>query len=275
MADDLTLGSIGCGNMAKALISRWLSTGTLSAAHICACTARAESAESVRTTLGIACSLDLRAAAQAQIVLLAFKPQQRGALLPQLASAAAERPDTIWISLLAGVPLAELEGALGRQAKVIRWMPNTPVQLGLGAVAMCAGQQIRQSDLQRAAGLLQPLGQHYLLDESAFDAFTAVAGCGPAYVFALCEALEHAARAAQLPAGMAADLARQTLIGAAALLQHSARSAGELRAQVTSKGGMTEAALAHLNSGGWSEQLTGAVAAAQRRGRALAESKPS
>lgn len=275
MADDLNLGSVGCGNLAKALIGRWLAAGTLSASHIAACTAHAESAAQVRASLGIACSLDLRAAAKARVVLLAFKPQQRGVVLPQLAAVAAEQPATLWVSLLAGVQLAELEASLGPQAKVIRWMPNTPVQLGLGAVAMCAGRHVSEQDRHLAMGLLEPLGQHYLLDEAAFDAFTAVAGCGPAYVFALCEALELAAVAAQLPAAMATDLARQTLVGAAALLQQSTRTAGELRAQVTSKGGMTEAALAHLQSGGWSDLMTGAVAAAQQRGRALAQPKPS
>ncbi|MBI5607337.1 MAG: pyrroline-5-carboxylate reductase [Deltaproteobacteria bacterium] len=275
MADDLTLGAVGCGNLAKALIGRWLAAGTLPAARIAACTAHAESAEQVRASLGIACSLDLRTAAQAQVVLLAFKPQQRGDLLPQLAELAAERPETIWVSLLAGVPVAELEHRLGPQAKVVRWMPNTPVRLGLGAVAMCTGRQVDAADRQTALGLLEPLGQHYLLDEAAFDAFTAVAGCGPAYVFALCEALEHAAMAAQLPAAMATDLVRQTLIGAAALLQQSALTAGELRAQVTSKGGMTEAALARLQAGGWADLMTAAVAAAQQRARALADTKPS
>ncbi len=274
MASELSVGSIGCGNMARALIGRWLSTQTLTATAVRACTTRRETCQQVVETLGITCTLDLPAAAKAQVVLLAFKPQQRGAVLSQLAALAVKQPDTLWISLLAGVPLAELRASLGPQAKVVRWMPNTPVRLGLGAVAMCGAEDLPLVDRQRAEKLLQPLGKYYLLEEAQFDAFTAVAGCGPAYVFALCEALQQAAQASDFPEAIAAQLARQTVVGAAALLQHSAGSAAELRAEVTSRGGMTEAALARLHAGAWAEQLVAAVAAAQQRGRELA-AKPN
>ena len=268
----MRVGIVGCGHMAQAMIARWLEAGTLTPVDLSACTAHEASASAVRRTLGIACGTDLApVVAAAELVLLAFKPQQLGTILPQVAAVA--RPGQVWLSVLAGVDTARLESGLSEAATVVRCMPNTPVRLGLGDVAMAPGRHATAATLASVRRLLAPLGQVLELPEDKMDAFTAVAGCGPAYVFLFLEALAQAAEAAGLPPASTAGLARQVANGALALAAADPRSPAELRVEVTSKGGMTEAALAELAAAGWQAALVRAVGAAVLRGKALAASE--
>ncbi len=264
-ATSARIAMIGCGNLGSAIVQRWLSSATLTVDQLTACTAREHTSQQLARTLGIACSTDLaRTLASADVAVLAFKPQQRALLLPRLA-ALPQRP--LWISLLAGVPLAELQATLG--GRVVRWMPNTPVAVGAGMVAQCTTAAVGADDLTTCAQLLRPLGASLGLAEAQFDAFTAVAGCGPAYVFAFCEALAAAATAQGLDEATAGEIARQTMIGAAQLLAVSSEPMAVLRQQVTSKGGMTEAALASLGAQHWAGVLDQAVAAAVAQAKQL------
>lgn len=261
----MRVGIVGCGKMARAIADRWLQAGVVQRSDLQASTSRAESAAEVQTTLGIACDTDAaRAVTGADVVLLACKPQQAEAVVA-LASKAA-KPGQIWLSVLAGIPTAKLAAWLPDGVTVLRAMPNTPVRLGLGVVALCGGTA---ADRQAVQGLLQPLGQVVEVEEPRFDAFTAIAGCGPAYVFRFLEALQAAAEQQGFDPDTAQSLALQVAEGSLALARQAGRPAAELRAEVTSKGGMTEAALAHLAAVGWAEALGTAVEAARARGEAL------
>lgn len=267
----MKLAAIGCGNMGGALLRRWLETNVLAAADVKVCVADAEAAAEVTARYGVACGTDLQEAVRgADIVLLAIKPQQRREVLTALTQGALAGQPPLWISILAGVELGQLEQALGPEARVLRWMPNTAVAIGRGVVAWTAGARVTQGDLQLQAPLLAPLGLTLQLAEAQMDAFTAVAGCGPAYVFALCEALQAAGEAVGLAPEVAGQLARQTLVGAAGQLQGDARTPAELRQAVTSKGGMTEAALQVLAERQWPEAMTMAVQGAVQRAKKLA-----
>ncbi len=257
---------IGCGNMGGALLARWLDAGVVQRSAVSVCVVQEDVAEQVRSSHGVVCGTDVATALHgADVVVIAVKPQQRGAVL-QAAAQARPGPDgPLWISILAAVTVPQLQQGLGDQARVLRWMPNTPVAVGRGVVAWSAGPGLTQLDLDRQQQLLGPLGLTMPLPEPQIDAFTAVAGCGPAYVFALCEALEQAAQAVGLQGPQAAALARQTIVGAAHLLDGDVRSAQQLREAVTSKGGMTEAALAQLQQQGWGDAMTVAVQAAVKR----------
>lgn len=267
----MKLASIGCGNMGGALLQRWLDQQGLARTDVQVCVADEIAAAGVRERYGVACGTELMQAIQgADAVLLAVKPQQRHEVLPQLAQSAVGGSGPLWISILAGVDLAQLQEALGVEARLVRWMPNTAVAVGRGVVAWSAGDRLTPGDRQLQGELLAPLGLTLELAEAQMDAFTAVAGCGPAYVFALCEALQTAGEAVGLTPAVAADLARQTLIGAARQLEGDARSPTQLRQAVTSKGGMTEAALQALAQRQWPEAMTYAVQAAVQRADALA-----
>jgi len=259
---------VGCGHMGSAIVSRWLATGTVTSAHVRACTARSASANALQERFGFAAGTNLAdAVVGADVVVLGFKPQVRGDIVPHLGAVlAGDRP--LVISLMAGVGLDELRASLG--PRLARWMPNTPVATGAGIVGQSA-HGLGQGDLEVLACLADPLGVRVDVGEGQFDALTAVAGCGPAYVFAFCEALTAAGQAQGLDRAMAEQLAKQVVIGAGHLLAGSAEDASELRRRVTSKGGMTEAALAKLQQCAWAEALLDAVGAAVERGQQLAQ----
>ncbi len=267
----MKFAAIGCGNMGGALLRRWLETQALSTGDVRVGVADETAAADVAQRYCVTCGTDLQEAVRgADVVLLAVKPQQRHEVLAALAQGAQAGRSPLWVSILAGVELGQLEHALGPEARVLRWMPNTAVAIGRGVVAWSAGARVTAADLLLQEQLLAPLGLTLQLAEEQMDAFTAVAGCGPAYVFALCEALQAAGEAVGLAPGVAAQLARQTLVGAAGQLHGDERTPAELRQAVTSKGGMTEAALQVLAERQWPEAMTLAVQGAVQRAKKLA-----
>ena len=205
------------------------------------------------------------------VILLAVKPQVMDSVLPQVAKLAG--PNTLYLSIAAGRRLAGLEAHLPKGAALVRAMPNTPAAIGRGITVAIANAAV--SPVQRAlAERLLGAGGHvvWVEDETLLDPVTAVSGSGPAYVFLLTECLAEAGRAAGLGAELAERLARHTIIGSAALLEHSDLDAAELRKNVTSPGGTTAAALEILGGpDGLKTLLVAAVAAATKRGRELAK----
>jgi pyrroline-5-carboxylate reductase len=261
------LALLGIGNMAGAMLARWLNVGAVAPNQVRGVERLPERATELSQTLRITCGTDaVPAVVGAQVVLLACKPQQVAELLSALRPRLT--PDQlagqIWVSILAGVSLQQLQTLLPGPTWV-RWMPNTPVRLGAGVV----GEVADGADTAQLAPLRQALGLTVDLQERQMDGFTAVSGCGPAYVFALAESLATAALAQGFASDVAEALARQTVAGAAQLLASSALSAGQLRTEVTSKGGMTEAALEQLTRDGWPLAMTTAVQAAVDRASAL------
>lgn len=204
------------------------------------------------------------------VLVLAVKPQTF-ANAPS-AFAALVRPDTLVISILAGVTLSGLRAALPDAGSIVRAMPNLPASVGCGASGAAAEATITPMRRSLAQRLLAAVSEVEWLDEALIDAVTAVSGSGPAYVFLLTECLATAARAAGLPDDVAQRLARRTVEGAGALMTAEPdRSASDLRTAVTSPGGTTAAALAVLQErDGLEALLVRAVAAAARRSGELA-----
>jgi pyrroline-5-carboxylate reductase len=175
-------------------------------------------------------------------VVLAVKPQSMAEALAAAAPLAAA--DAVIVSVAAGIRLATLEAAFAAGQPVIRAMPNTPAQVGLGMTVAFANAHVGKEQRDAVDALLGAVGKvAWIEDEDLMDAVTAVSGSGPAYVFLLAECLAEAGREAGLPDALAALLARQTVAGAGALLAESALPPGELRRNVTSPGGTTAAAL--------------------------------
>lgn len=206
----------------------------------------------------------------ADIVVLAVKPQGFGAAANTLKAWVG--PKTLVVSIMAGVTIARIAGALGSH-KVARAMPNTPGAIGMGATGYALSDACGNDEAIATARLLEPLGFVVgPLKEEQMDAVTAVSGSGPAYVFLLVEALGAAGRSAGLDEATAMVLARETVIGAGALLGEFAESPAELRKQVTSPGGTTAAALGVLmGQGGMPDLMARAVDAAVKRGAELAQ----
>ena len=206
----------------------------------------------------------------ADIVVLAVKPQGFSDAVDALKAWVG--PQTLVVSIMAGVTIARIAMVLG-SSKVARAMPNTPGAIGMGATGYTLSDACGDDEAIATARLLEPLGLVVgPLKEVQMDAVTAVSGSGPAYVFLLVEALGAAGRSAGLDEATAIALARETVIGAGALLSDFAESPAELRKQVTSPGGTTAAALGVLmGEGGMPDLMTRAVDAAVKRAAELAQ----
>ncbi len=203
------------------------------------------------------------------VVLLAVKPQ----ILPQLAADCVDyfagSRFTI-ISILAGTPIAKLISLLGPDHHFIRAMPNLPASIGLGTTAISIAGSLPHSDDAFAKTLFSAIGHTVIpLPESLFDAFTAVAGSGPAYLFYLAESMQLAAVSQGFDPAIAAIITRSTLLGAATMLSQSSEDATTLRHRVTSKGGTTEAAIKTFDSLSVSQSIEKGIAAATARGQEL------
>lgn len=256
---------MGCGKMGSAMLAGWLKTGLpASSVHV---TDPAPSAWLEET--GVALNSPLPAAPA--VVILAVKPQMMGAALPGLQSLG--NGATIFLSIAAGTSLSSLAHSLGPRTPIIRAMPNTPAAVGCGITALVGNAQASAADMDLAESLLSSVGTTVRLEEEAqIDAVTAVSGSGPAYVFYLIEALTQAGEDEGLPPELAMQLARATVIGSGQLASASEETAAQLRLNVTSPKGTTEAALRVLmdETSGLTPLMRRAVAAAAARARELA-----
>jgi pyrroline-5-carboxylate reductase len=204
-----------------------------------------------------------------KVCVAALKPQILKTEAVKLARIA--QSGTLMLSIAAGTSTATLYKAWGSQARIIRAMPNTPGAIGRGISALYAGRNAKPADHKFAQKLLAALGETLWVDhEDLIDIVTVVSGSGPAYVFLLTEALAAAAEAEGMPRPLAEKLARATIIGSGALLDADPRAPAELRRDVTSPHGTTEAALEILMAeNGLAQLLVRAVAAARARAVAL------
>jgi pyrroline-5-carboxylate reductase len=205
----------------------------------------------------------------AAAIVIAVKPQSAPDALPALVPLVAR--NTVAVSIMAGRTFSFLERALPDVA-IVRAMPNTPAAIGRGITVAVGNRRVRPAARKLAHKLLAATGAvEWVDDEALMDAVTAVSGSGPAYVFLLAETMARAGEAAGLPAPLAEKLARATVAGSGELLHRMSEPAATLRANVTSPGGTTAAALGVLmDRDGLDPLMTRAVAAATRRGKELA-----
>lgn len=260
---------VGAGRMGSAMARGWLSD--LGAAGLSKLSVVEPSPGDDVKEAAAASLIALNPAPElADLLILAVKPQGFGASADGLKAWVGA--DTLIVSIMAGVTIARISAALGCP-KVARAMPNTPGAIGMGATGFALSDACGDAEAATTAALLEPLGLVVgPLKEDQMDAVTAVSGSGPAYVFLLVESLAAAGRAVGLDEKDANALARETIIGAGALLGEFAEPPSELRRQVTSPGGTTAAALEVLMAaGGMPDLMRKAVEAAARRGAELAK----
>jgi pyrroline-5-carboxylate reductase len=257
---------LGCGKMGGAMLAGWLRQGLPPAAVT---VLDPNPSDWVRAQ-DVAVNADLPA--DPAVVIIAVKPQMMGQALPRLAPLGGGR--TLFVTVAAGTRIAAYEAVLGAATPVVRAMPNTPAAIGRGISALIGNAHATEAHLALAEGLLAAVGQTVrLASEDQMDAVTAVSGSGPAYVFHLIETLAAAGAAQGLPPDLALRLATATVAGAGALAEASDEPPAQLRVNVTSPGGTTAAALAHLmdTATGFPALLDRAVPAAAARGRELAQ----
>ena len=271
---------VGGGNMCRAIVEGGIAAGVLRRDGVIVCEIdeakrREWAARGFSVVSDVGEGVRLLAAAEKQAgagqVLLAVKPQMvQGAASALHAALDAAGLARVVISILAGTRTETLEKLLGDQANVVRVMPNTPAQIRMGCSAVTCGRSASGGADAFARKLFAALGSVVPLEERLFDAFTAVAGSGPAYVFYLAEAMTRAAVRQGIAEAAADAIVRSVLHGSAALLAGEAgKTAAELRAAVTSKGGTTAAAVGVMDAKGMMDAMSEAIAAGTKRGEEL------
>lgn len=263
-----TITFIGAGNMAQALIGGLVQAGH-PADQIRVADPNEDQRRAVSEQFGAEAHDDnARAADGADVLMLAVKPQVMDTVLASVDKAI--RPDTLVISVAAGVTLAQLARGLNGHRRSVRAMPNTPALYGAGITGMAADDGVDATDRKRAEQILDTAGKTvWVNDEALMDVVTAISGSGPAYFFRFVELLTLAGTRAGLDQADAAALARQTAFGAGTMLAQSELDAAELRRRVTSPGGTTAAALDAFAANDFERVVDEAVQAAIQRGREL------
>lgn len=264
----MNISFVGGGNMARALIGGLLAKGQ-AAASISVIEPDADKRTQLQTEFGVTTSDQLPAAAVADIIVLAVKPQQLRDVAIFLGSLLDRQ---LVLSIAAGVRCADLIRWLGGYGAVVRVMPNTPAQVQAGVAALYAAAGVSAEQQKLAETVMSAVGTTLWLEgEEQMDAVTALSGSGPAYVFYFLEAMQQAGSNLGLAPGQARQLALQTFLGAAKLAAGSEHDFATLRTQVTSKGGTTERALNHMESAGVRAAIVEAVQAAAERSRELGD----
>jgi len=255
---------LGCGKMGSAMLEGWLKQG------LPADSVWVKDPYPSDWLKGQGVHLNETLPQSPALVLVAVKPQMMEEALPVLKTYG--NGDTIFLSIAAGTTITHYESTLGAQIPVIRSIPNTPAAIGRGITALIGNAQIDEAALQLAETLLSTIGQTVRLDdEGQMDAVTAMSGSGPAYVFHLIEALAVAGEAQGLSPELSMTLAKATVGGAGQLAEDSSDTPTQLRINVTSPNGTTQAALEVLmdESKGFPPLLRDAIAAATRRSKEL------
>ena len=268
MLNESRVAFIGSGSMGEAMIRGLLRQGMVASEQIVASGPRTERGQVLFDRYAVGVTTDnVEAAAGADVVVLSVKPQVLCHVLEELAGQVDR--DALVLSIVAGARMDTITRMLDTPA-VVRVMPNTPAQIGMGISVWAATEATTESQRGQALTLLQALGEEvYVGDEDYLDMATALSGTGPAYVFLLMEAMVDAGVHLGFSRHISERLVIETMRGSVEYARKSARHLATLRNQVTSPGGTSAEALYHLEKGGLRTVLSRAIWAAYQRSRVL------
>ena len=262
---DFTIALVGAGNMGGAMLGGWLAQGISPGRITVIDPAPSDAMKAKLEKQAVRCLGQAPEGFHPDVIILAVKPQIMANVLPGAAPMVG--PETLCVSVAAGVTLAQLQAGLGEATAIIRAMPNTPALVGKGMTVCCPNANVSGKQRHQTEMLIEATGKlEWVGDETLIDAVTAVSGSGPAYVFHLAECMAEAGIKAGLPRDLAMTLARQTVSGAGELLAQSEERPAKLRENVTSPNGTTAAALSVLMADDAMARLVAeAVKAAKKR----------
>ena len=265
---DTSLLLVGCGKMGSALLKGWLVKG-LDPKNVYVLEPYPSEWLQRLTDQGL--RLNVLPKTLPDVLVLATKPQIMADAIASIEPFGNQA--TLVVSIAAGTPIALFEEKFGSDVAVVRAMPNTPASIGAGITALVANANVSAAQMRLAKGLMSSVGATVVLDyEEEMHAVTGLSGSGPAYVFAMAEAMTEAGIALGLSSDKAAQLARATVSGAGRMLEQNTDSPAALRAQVTSPNGTTAAGLDVLQRrGALTDLVTATVSAAADRSRALSK----
>ncbi|MBK6694611.1 MAG: pyrroline-5-carboxylate reductase [Myxococcales bacterium] len=265
-----TIGFLGGGNMAAALVKGLLQSKLVGPEHIVVSDVKRERLDALASAHGVGVTTDNHELAKSvDVLVIAVKPQVVDKALLAIGKDVSTK--TLVVSVAAGVPIESLESRLADGVHVVRAMPNTPAIVLAGATALSAGTHATDSDMTTASQLFAAVGKTAILDEVLLDAVTGLSGSGPAYVMLIIEALADGGVKMGLHRDTSLMLAAQTVYGSAKLLLETGEHPGRLKDQVTSPGGTAIAGLHTLESGALRKTLIDAVETASLRAAQLGE----
>ena len=263
-----TIGFIGGGNMATAIIGGLLSSGLSDNKHILAADQSAQAREKLASMFGISAFADNQTvSSQADILFLSVKPNVFPIVIPDIRNALKE--DVLIISIAAGQTIAKIEALFEKPVRLIRTMPNTPALVGASMSAICGNALATQSDLALAKELFEGFGEAEIVPEKLMDAVTAVSGSSPAYVYMMIEAMADAAVADGMPRAQAYKFAAQAVYGSAKMVLETGKHPGELKDMVCSPGGTTIEAVAVLEKVGFRSAIIEGQRACTRKSQEM------
>lgn len=244
------IGFIGCGNMAKAMISGIIGSGLVEAGNIMASDGYLPSLENAKQQYGIRISQDNKlVASESDVVFLAVKPNMYESIINEIKGNISE--NAIVITIAPGKKLSQVKENFGKEVKILRTMPNTPALVGAGVTAVCPNSNITKDELEMLKEILSTFGLVEEIEEKLFDAVVSVSGSSPAYVFMFIEAMADAAVIQGMPRDKAYKFAAQSVMGSAKMLLETGKHPGELKDMVCSPGGTTIEAVAVLEEKGF------------------------
>ena len=268
MLSDSTIGFIGAGNMAEALIAGLLHAKRLPPVQLLASDIDPSRLTWLQDTYGIGTAPANPAVAQeADILVLAVEPQILDHVLAEISGVLGD--ETLIVSVAAGYPITRIAGCLGGTDRIVRSMPNTPSLVREGVIAVAYAERLPANDSAAARALFESIGQVVEVEERWLDAVTGLSGSGPAYVYVMIEALADGGVEMGLPRETAQLLAAQTVSGAARLVLNTHEHPAALKDRVVSPGGTSVAGLQELERGGFRAALISAVEAAAVRSHEL------
>lgn len=266
------LALIGAGKLGEGLLSGMLGSQLIPVSHVAATVAHQPRADYLAEKYGVkAGTVNAEAVHGADLVLICLKPQQVKGFLHEVKKSL--RKDALIVSAAASVTTALIERELGRPARVVRAMPNTPCLIRHGMIALAKGHHATDDDIALAREIFGSMGRTVVVDEKHMDAITGLSASGPAYVYMIIESLAEGGVKLGLPRELSTELSAQTLLGASALVLQTGEHPAKLKDMVTTPAGCTIDGLLELEEGGLRVTLIKAVVRAAQRARQLVESQ--
>ena len=254
----MTIGFIGLGNMAKAMIGGMLTQEIVKKDEIFGSALSDSTLKLVQDTYGIHTTKDnLEVARKADILILAVKPQFYPEVIEEIKGAITKKQ--IVVSIAPGKSMEWLTGLFGQTIKLVRCMPNTPALVGEGCTGFCMNDKVSEEEVKTVRDILSSFGKAYVVPERLMDVVVGVSGSSPAYVFLFIEAMADAAVAEGMPRGQAYEFSAQAVLGSAKMVLETGKHPGELKDMVCSPGGTTIQAVKVLEKRGFRGAVMDAV----------------
>ncbi len=269
-ADTSRIGIIGFGRMGRCLAKGWLESETFSAKQITFTSRTAASAEKVKAEFSLAPSKNNRELVDScSTIILAVKPQQAAEVMEEIGPRLT--PDHTLISIIASISLSQFGNFSKKAVPIARAMPNTPAFVREGITAACLNAASSERDWERVKSVFVPVGRLVRVEEKHMDAVTGLSGCGPAYIYLILESMTEAGIKVGLPRELASELASQTVLGSARMLQITGRHPAALKDEVTTPAGCTIDGLLELEEGKLRVTIIKAIVQATKRAKSLAK----